>query len=137
MKLGLEEIMLMNALEKISGVGARDCIVDGSTVSFLVWGKDVGRAIGKGAQNVKRLSERLGKKIEIVEYSKSPERFFKKALAPMAVEGVESRRGESGKAVSVRISSESRRTLMESKKKVARVREIAKRNYGFEEVRIR
>jgi len=137
MKLGLEEIRLMNALEKVSGVGAKDCLVDVTTISFLVWGKDVGRAIGKGAQNVKMLSERLGKKVEIIEYSKSAERFFKKALAPMTIESVEAEKGSEGKTAVVRVSSDSRRKLMESKKRVSRAKELAKRNYGFADVKIR
>jgi NusA-like KH domain protein len=89
MKLGSEEIFYINAFNKISGVDAKDVIVHDNNIIFLVKGKDVGKAIGKSASNIKALRTRLKKNVEIFGHCEKFEEFVKKALKEVKVKKVE------------------------------------------------
>lgn len=79
-------------LEEVTGATGRDCIVeetdDDERVVILVATGEMGQAIGPGGRNVKRLEERIGKDVELVEDADDPEEFVANALAPAAVYNV-------------------------------------------------
>lgn len=127
MKLSMDEIRLMNALEKISGANAKDCMVSENMVSFLVNEKEVGKAIGKKASNVKTLEEKLKKRVEIIGFQENPEELVKKALE-IEFNGAKK---DSGKMI-VRLDSTNKRKLMKKNAKLKRVKEFVKRNCGLE-----
>ena len=60
-------------MSKVSGVNAKDCIVQGDIISYMIRDKEVGKAIGKSAVNVKELEKKLKKKIEIIGFYEKPE----------------------------------------------------------------
>ncbi len=68
----------------------RDCIVDDEhdRVIFLVKTGQMGKAIGKGGEHVRRVEERIGKSVKLVEDAPTPEDFVANALAPAAVYNV-------------------------------------------------
>jgi N utilization substance protein A len=127
MKLSMDEIRLMNALENISGANAKDCIVTENMISFLVNEREVGKAIGKKASNVKMLEEKLKKRIEIIGFQENPEEMVKKALE-IDFAGAK----KSPEKMVVRLDSINRRKLMKKNAKLRRVKEFVKRNYGFD-----
>ena len=80
MKLSMDEILLIKALEQISRVSPKDCITKGDVITYLVKEEEIGKAIGKKAANVKELESKLKKKIEIVGYYKEPEKVLSKTF---------------------------------------------------------
>jgi N utilization substance protein A len=68
----------------------RDCVVDEEydRVIFLVKTGQMGRAIGSGGEHVRRVEDRLGRDIKLVEDADTPEDFVANALAPAAVYNV-------------------------------------------------
>lgn len=80
MKLSMEDILLINAFEKVSQVTPKDCIVKDNTISYLVKEKDMGKAIGKNAINVKQLEKALNKRIEIIGFYEKPEDVLSKTF---------------------------------------------------------
>ena len=127
MKLSMDEIHLMNALSQVAKVSAKDCLVDGNTVSFLVKEEDVGKAIGKKAGNVRALQEKLNKRIEIIGWQEEPAKAISKALG---IEVLSVKDG--GDRLILGLDSLNRKKAMASGPKMKRVRELVRRNYGKE-----
>ena len=69
--LNEQSLQLMKQFEDITGAGSRDCIIDerNDRLIFVINPGDMGRAIGKQGASIKKASEDLGKKIEVVEFS--------------------------------------------------------------------
>src|SRR3989338_5520073 len=80
MNLGENEIRMLNALSQVSHVEAKDCMIGEKTISFVVNSGDMGRAIGKGGANIKKLEGTFNKRIEIVEYKETPDAFLSAAF---------------------------------------------------------
>ena len=123
----MDEIRLMNALEKISGANAKDCLVSDTLVSFLVNEKDVGRAIGKKASTVKALEENFRKRVEIIGFQENAEEMVKKAL------GIEFNGAKkTPEKIVIRLDSINKKKMMKKNAKFKRVKEFVKRNFGTE-----
>ncbi len=136
MKIDGEQLRMINALESVSGVGAKDCIIDEKIISFLVPKKDVGKAIGKNAENVKKLNNALGKNIEILPHTAEFSGFLKGAMKDVSFVKITIVDGERGKEALVSLSPDNRIKLREKGRKLKRIKKIAERNYNIENIRI-
>lgn len=74
--------------DAITGVGPKDCLVEGDRLVFLVPAGEMADAIGPDGSTVERAEEQLGRTIELVESADTAEAFVESALAPAAVRGV-------------------------------------------------
>jgi len=82
-RISSEVFRYMSVFETITSAAVNDCIVDGDHVTFIIKEGDMGLAIGKGGVNVKKVEEALGKKVDLLEFSKDPVQFAKNLLFPM------------------------------------------------------
>ncbi|MDP6671100.1 MAG: NusA-like transcription termination signal-binding factor [archaeon] len=137
MKLGSEEIFYINAFNSISGVNAKDVIVQDNNIIFLVKSGDVGKAIGKSASNIKTLRNRLKKNVEIFGHCEKFSEFVKKALKEVKVKKVEVTEKDGKKKAVVLLEEGERTALFGNMGRIKKIKEIAKRSYGIEEVRIK
>ena len=96
--LNERSLQLMKSFEDITGAGSRDCVVDekNERLIFVINPGDMGRAIGKSGVSIKKASEELGKKIEVVEFSNDPVQFIKNCFLPARVISVDIRENEEG-----------------------------------------
>ncbi len=127
MKLTMDDLLLMSALEKITGVTAKDCLVEGQLVSFLIHEKDMGKAIGKKAVNVKTLQERLNKRIELLPLCEKPEEVFAKSLE---VDYATARK--TNDKIIVMLDAQNKAKAFKNNSRIKRVKEIIKRNFNLE-----
>ncbi|MDD3084014.1 MAG: NusA-like transcription termination signal-binding factor [Candidatus ainarchaeum sp.] len=127
MKFSMEDILLINAFEKISRVSAKDCIVKGNIISFLVKGKEVGKAIGKKAMNVKELEKKLKKKIEIIGYYEKPEEVLSKTF-DVKINEVKRK----SKKLLLNLDLENKKKVFINIRRFKTVKELVERNYGLE-----
>ena len=74
--------------EDVTEATGRDCVIDDDRVLILVKPGDMGKAIGPGGAHVRRLEEKLGKDVTLVEDADAPAEFIKNALAPAVVHHV-------------------------------------------------
>jgi N utilization substance protein A len=81
---------LISQFERLTGAGSRDCVMDdrNNRLIFVVNPGEMGLAIGKKGASIKKAMEVMGKKIEVVEYSPSPEQFLKNCFLPAQVTSV-------------------------------------------------
>jgi len=87
-----EECMrLISQFESLTGASSRDCVVDNRNerIIFVINPGDMGLAIGKSGSSIKKASEVMGKRIEVVEYSMDPAQFLRNCFLPAQVTGVD------------------------------------------------
>ena len=78
----------ISMFESMTHASVKDCIDQGGKLVFIVKEGDIGKAIGKGGANIKRLEKSLNKKIKIVEYSEELLRFVQNVVAPCKVSDI-------------------------------------------------
>ncbi len=87
MKVITSEIMgYIRLFENITGARVKNCYRGNEALIFIVYEGDAGKAIGKGGENVKRLSGLLKKRIKIVEFSDDPIKFVANLIFPVKAE---------------------------------------------------
>ena len=137
MKLGLEQIQLINTLDAIAKVSARDCVVNNDSVIFMVPEEKMSQAIGKNGANMKVMTARIKKRIELFEYTEKPENFFEKAFQKAKLESVEIRETNGSKIAFIKADSQNKKIVLGNLSRLRKIKELAKRNYEIEEVRVR
>ena len=76
-------------MEKITKAKVKDCFTDEEgTIYFVVAPGELGKAIGKGASNIKRLQQELQRKIRIIEFSDNVVEFVKNIIYPLRIESI-------------------------------------------------
>ena len=95
--IGFKERRYIEELRILTRATAFDCVIDDrfDRVIYVIRQGDMGLAIGKKGENIKRLQNVLGKRIEMVEYAEIPDAFIANIFKPAEVVGIE-RAGENG-----------------------------------------
>jgi N utilization substance protein A len=140
-RLTKDEMQYMALLETVAQVECHDCIIDNERgrIIFIVKEGDAGKAIGRNGVNVKRLSQILGKSIEIVEYSDNPVKLLMNAFTPAKVKEIRIvEKPNKGKLAIVVVEPKSKGLAIgKNGKNIDRVRKIAKRYFDIAHVVIR
>ena len=89
-KITENEMRYMALLENMTGATIVDCIVDDQedTIIFAVKKGEVGMAVGRGGDKIKRFRRMTNKQVEIFEYIDDPENFISNALKPAKVKEI-------------------------------------------------
>ena len=87
-KLDSEVLGLSSICEKITKARVKDCFRDEEVLFVVVAKGQMGKAIGKGGSNIKKLQREIGKKIKIVEYDDKVEKFVKNVIYPVVAEQI-------------------------------------------------
>ena len=88
-KYNKELIDLMGIFSSVTGAGLKDCFEADEVLYFIVESGQIGKAIGKGAVNVKKLQQKFNRKLRIAEYSQDLARFVQNLIFPLKVDAVE------------------------------------------------
>ncbi|MBI4150239.1 NusA-like transcription termination signal-binding factor [Candidatus Woesearchaeota archaeon] len=90
-KYDAELLKAMSFFEKATYAKLKDCYVDKhiDMVTFVVMPGELGKAVGKGGTNVKRLEQAFKKRIKVVEYADDLLQFIKNMIMPLRVTTVE------------------------------------------------
>jgi transcription termination/antitermination protein NusA len=89
--IGFKERRYIEELRILTKAIAQDCVIDDrfDRVIYVIRPGDMGLAIGKKGDNIKRLQSVLGKRIEMVESAESPDEFIANIFKPAEVVSVE------------------------------------------------
>lgn len=88
-KLDMALIKYMALFEKITRASVKDCFEQGDRLVFIVNEGQIGKAIGKGSVNVKKIENLVKKKIRIVEYNSDMHKFVQNIVHPFKLENIE------------------------------------------------
>jgi len=86
----------INLLDKITQVKTRKCFVHNNTIFFAVDKRFVSKAIGPGASNIRRIQEKIGKKVRIIKEDEGIEnvkQFVEDVVAPVRLKSIEVKDG--------------------------------------------
>lgn len=91
LKITSEEMRYIALFEGLTGAHVKDCVINdnGELITFVVKEGEMGLAIGKGGNKIRRVERMVGKDVEVIEYSDDPTAFVKNVLAPARAESVE------------------------------------------------
>jgi N utilization substance protein A len=89
-KITETEMKFIQLLQNMTGATIVDCIVDeeNDTIIFTVKKGEVGLAVGKGGEKIKRFRNMTNKQVEIYEYMPEADKFIKNALKPAKVKDI-------------------------------------------------
>lgn len=89
-KITENEMKYMALLENMTGATIVDCIIDDDeeTIIFAVKKGEVGLAVGRGGEKIKRFRKMTNKQVEVFEYISDPVKFIRNALKPANVKDI-------------------------------------------------
>ncbi|HVN66567.1 MAG TPA: NusA-like transcription termination signal-binding factor [Methanomicrobiales archaeon] len=85
--IGFKERRYIEELRILTKSTAVDCLLDErfDRIIYIIRPGDMGLAIGKKGENIRRMQKVLGRKIEMVEYSENPGEFMANMFRPAVV----------------------------------------------------
>ena len=89
--IGFKERRYIEELRILTKATALDCIIDEKfeRVIYIIRQGDMGFAIGKKGENIRRMQNVLGKRIEMVEYSGDRDEFIANIFRPVLIARIE------------------------------------------------
>jgi N utilization substance protein A len=128
---------LISQFERLTGAGSRDCVMDerNNRLIFVVNPGEMGLAIGKKGASIKKAMEVMGKKIEVVEYSPSPEQFLKNCFLPAQVTSVVIEETDDGPVAHVEVRPDDRGIAIGKEgKNIFKAKKLALRQHNISDV---
>ena len=130
------DINLMNYIklfENLTRAKVRDCI-ESEPLIFIVEENEIGRAIGKGGSNIRRLEELLKKRIKVVEFSSDVSQFIRNFILPLHANEVKS---ENGSVIIVGPDTKTKGLLIgRDKKNIMDLKEVVGRYFKVEDIKV-
>lgn len=139
-KMSSEEFKIISLLNSLTGVLAKDCIVDkeNDRIIFVVNKEDSGKVIGKGGEMIRRLRIKMNKEIDIVSYSEKVEEFAVNCVAPAHVENVQINERDSKKYALITVKkSDKGRAIGRGGRTLQRSKLLLKRHYNIDNIVIK
>lgn len=134
--IGMQFIQYMNFFEKIIGLRTKHCFCFNGIIFFVVKPSLVGKAIGKNAQNIKRLSSSFRRKVRIIAApfsQQDAEKFVSNLIYPIQIKSFSIDK-EEGCIVAPR---QSRAMIIgRNKTKLAELESILKDYFGIKKLRV-
>ena len=131
-----DEMKFIQLLQNITGATVMDCIVEGDSIIFTVKKGEIGLAVGKGGEKIKRIRALTNKQVEVYEYVEDPDMFLRGAMRPAKVNDVRIvDRGLGGKIAMITIEAKDKGIAIgRNGENIKRIRFLAKRYFEFENV---
>jgi N utilization substance protein A len=132
--IGFKERRYIEELRILTKSTALDCVIDDrfDRVIYVIRPGDMGLAIGKKGENIRRLQTVLGKRIEMVEFAETPEAFIMNIFKPAEIVTVE--RGEEDGLLNVFVKQRSDLGIAIGKSgcNIEKARILSRRFFGLE-----
>lgn len=87
-KLDSEVMQLSAIFERKTHTRVKYSFQDEDTIYFIVEQGDLGKALGKGASNLKYFSEKFKKRLKLIQYDPKVERFVANIIFPNKVQEI-------------------------------------------------
>lgn len=134
-KFDADSMKVISLFETITGASVKDCFdaEDGRLIIAVNEG-EIGKAIGKGSVNVKKIENVLKKKVRIIEFSPDLEKFIRNVVYPLKVAEIAV---EGGIAVLTAADHQTRGLLIgRSAQNLRGYETIVKRYFPVEELKV-
>ena len=94
--IDMQAMRYINLLDKVSNVKTSKCFVHNNVIFFAVKRSAVSRAIGPSASNIRKIQEKIGKKIKVISENEGIDdikRFIGDIVAPVKAKSFEIKEG--------------------------------------------
>jgi len=139
-KLTSEELSLMSLFQNISGATARDCVIDTKVerVIFVVSRGEMGLAIGKSGETIKKVQKTLGKQVELVEWADDAKQFIMNSLNPQFITEIRmTEKPDGSKSATVVVDEKKKGAILgKGGRNAEKARLLAKRYFSIETIHI-
>ncbi len=81
--LDMQAMQTIALFEQLTGAHIKDCVPSDEQMIFIVHEGEMGKAIGKGGQNVRNLEYKLKKRVKVVEFHTDILQFVRNLVAPL------------------------------------------------------
>jgi N utilization substance protein A len=135
-KITGDEMKFIQLLQNMTGATIVDCIIEDETIIFTVKKGEIGLAVGKGGEKIKRFRALTNKQVEIFEFIEDPEKFLRNALKPANVKDIRMvDKVGGGKIVMINIDPHDKGIAIgKNGENIKKIRFLAKRYFDFENV---
>ncbi|QYZ79732.1 NusA-like transcription termination signal-binding factor [Methanofollis formosanus] len=132
--IGFKERRYIEELRILTKSVAVDCIIDDrfDRVIYVIKPGDMGLAIGKKGENIRKMQKVLGKRIEMVEYAEEREAFIANILRPAEVDSVKTDETTGKLEIVIRKKSELGIAIGKGGSTVEKARLLVRRFFGEE-----
>lgn len=129
-----KHIQYIKAFEDLTDARVKDCFEYHKRIAFIVKNGDVHKAIGKNAKNVKRVQNKLNKKIKVVEYSENTKKFIENVLKPLNIKRVE----KDNQTYTIIPEDERTKSIVIGRggSHIELIRDIIKRHHDYDKLRV-
>jgi N utilization substance protein A len=126
----------MGRFDELTGVSARDCLVEDDRLVLLVPAGKMSEAIGPGGRTIRRVERKLGRSVELVEDADTPEAFVASALAPAAVRHVTISE-QNDRVAYVEVEGDDRGVAIgKNGRNIETARKLARRHHDIDDVQL-
>ena len=136
-KLSADEMRYIALFEGLTGARVQDCVIDegGKKLTFVVRKGDIGLAVGKGGNKIRRVKRVVGKSIDVVEHSTDPIEFVRNVFMPARVKGVNIVERDGKKIAMVNVEERERGVAVGRRgKKVEIAKKLVFRHHGIQDI---
>ena len=132
--IGFKERRYIEELRILTRSTALDCVIDEkfARVIYVIKPGDMGLAIGKKGENIRRMNNVLGKRIEMVEYADTPDEFVRNIFKPAVISEIRRKNPESGIDVVLAKKSDLGIAIGKGGSNIEKGRVLVKRFFGLE-----
>lgn len=130
--IGFKERRYIEELRILTRATALDCIIDDrfDRIVYVIKPGDMGLAIGKNGDNIKKMLRVLGKRVEMVEFDESREVFIANMFKPATVSSIRFPSSAEGIDVIVREQEEFALAIGRGGSTIEKARMLVTRFYG-------
>ena len=123
----------MQLFENLTRAKLKDCIANEQLI-FIVEENEIGKAIGKGGSNVRRLEGLLNKKIKIAEFNPDIKQFIRNFVMPLQVKDI----NEENNIITLTGSDTRTKGLLigRESKNLNNLKDIVKRYFTIEDINL-
>ena len=123
----------MPLFESMTGAKVKDCIVDDS-VLFIVNEGEIGKAIGKGGSNIRRIEDLLKKRVRVVEFNTDVSKFVANIIHPFTVNDIKEEDG----IVNIYANDTKTKGMIigRERSRINSINEIVRRHFPGKEVKV-
>jgi len=129
--LSNDDIKRISLFESMTGALAEDCIVEGDRLAFIVKEGDVGRAIGRNGETIRRVREAFGKRVDVFENAETMEKFIRNLFPGIEIRELKVSDADGAKAVQIAVGPKDRGPAIgRDGERIKLARAILERRYG-------
>lgn len=133
LKYSSDSMKLMMLFESMTGAHVKDCIANEKLI-FIIEENEMGKAIGRNGVNIKRMENRLKRKIKLVEYSSDVLNFIRNTIYP--IEALDIRNEDGIITIHGKDTSSKAMLIGRERQNINHLASIVKRYFDVKEIKV-